>query len=134
MAEAVAASLEERCWSTRTADVMAMLGGTGHRLGERVFRLLLATPGAFDALHFGALRQGNTVARWLERTAVRRTVPSLRDRLAAERPDLVVSVFATAAAATAALRPEFPDLRALTFCSDLNPHRLWVHPPPTATW
>jgi UDP-N-acetylglucosamine:LPS N-acetylglucosamine transferase len=40
----------------------------------------------------------------------------------------VVSVFATAAAAVSAVRPQFPDVRTVTLCSDVNPHRLWVHP------
>jgi len=128
LASAVGEGLVARGWTTETADVMALLGGAGHRLGERVFRGLLATPGAFDALHFGALRQGNGVARRIDEAAVRRTVPRLRELVEREQPDLLVSVFATAAAAAARLKAEQPGLQTLTFCSDLNPHRLWVHP------
>jgi len=125
---AVGEGLTARGWTTETADVMALLGGLGHRAGERVFRSLLATPGTFDALHFAALRQGTSVASWLDRRAVGRIVPRLRRVLDAADPRLVVSVFATAASAMGRLRQERPSLRTLTFCSDLNPHRLWVHP------
>ena len=128
LAVAVAESLVERGWTTETADVMALLGGVGQRLGERVFRTLLATPGSFDALHFAGLRQGNSVAEWLDARAAGRIVPRLRTLLDTARPRLVVSVFATAASAAGRLRRERPDLRTITFCSDLNPHRLWVHP------
>ena len=128
LAAAVAEGLERRGWSTETADVMAMLGGVGHRAGERVFRALLSTPGAFDALHFGGLRQGNGVAGWLDTRAARRIVPRLRPVLVGGEATLAVSVFATAASAVSRLKPELPGLRTLTVCSDLNPHRLWVHP------
>jgi processive 1,2-diacylglycerol beta-glucosyltransferase len=128
LAEAVRDGLEARGWTTETADVMALLGGAGHRAGEQVFRALLSTPGAFDALHFAGLRQGSVVARWLEARAVGRIVPRLRPLLAAAEPALAVSAFATAAAALSRLKPERPGLRTMTVCSDLNPHRLWVHP------
>jgi UDP-N-acetylglucosamine:LPS N-acetylglucosamine transferase len=128
LADAVAEELVGRGWTTETADVMALLGGVGHRLGERVFRTLLSTPGAFDALHFAALRQGSPVASWLDGRAVGRIVPRLRPLLAASRPSLVVSVFATAASAMSRLKPELPGVRTLTVCSDVDPHRLWVHP------
>ena len=128
LAEAVSEDLTGRGWTTETADVMALLGGVGHRLGERVFRGLLSTPGAFDALHFAALRQGSSVASWLDGRAVGRIVPRLRPVLAASQPTLVVSVFATAASAMSRLKPEHPGVRTLTVCSDFDPHRLWVHP------
>lgn len=128
LSEAVGEELSGRGWTCETADVMALLGGLGHRLGERVFRGLLSTPGAFDALHFAALRQGSTVAEWLDARAVGRIVPRLRPVLSAAAPSLVVSVFATAAAAMSRLKPELPGVRTLTVCSDLDPHRLWVHP------
>jgi UDP-N-acetylglucosamine:LPS N-acetylglucosamine transferase len=128
LAEAVGEELASRGWTVETADVMSLLGGVGHRLGERAFRGLLSTPGAFDALHFAGLRQGSAVAHWLEERAVGRIVPRLRPVVTATRPALVVSVFATAASAMSRLKPELPGLRTLTVCSDINPHRLWVHP------
>src|SRR3954454_23016599 len=128
LAEAVGDGLAARGWTTESADVMALLGGAGQRVGKRVFRGLLSTPGAFDALHFAALRQGGAIANWLDARAVGHIVPRLRPILSAAEPALVVSVFATAAAAVSRLKPERPDLRTLTVCSDLDPHRLWVHP------
>jgi len=108
--------------------VMALLGAGGQRLGEAVFRGLLSMPGAFDALHFAALRQGGTVAGWLDARALGRIVPRLRPILTAAEPALVVSVFATAAAAVSRLKPELPEVRTLTVCGDLDPHRMWVQP------
>jgi processive 1,2-diacylglycerol beta-glucosyltransferase len=128
LAESIADRLEHRGWSTETADVMAMLGQIAHRLGERVFRTMLSTPGVFDALHFAGLRQGTAVAGWLDARAVARIVPRLRRVLAAAETTLAVSVFATAASAVSQIKPELPGLRTMTVCSDLNPHRLWVHP------
>src|SRR4051812_38310612 len=98
LAEAVGDALATRGWTTETTDVMALLGAGGQRLGEAVFRGLLSMPGAFDALHFAALRQGGAVAGWLDARALGRIVPRLRPILTAAEPALVVSVFATAAA------------------------------------
>ncbi|HET7311384.1 MAG TPA: hypothetical protein VFJ17_08670 [Mycobacteriales bacterium] len=128
LAEAVAEDLTNRGWTTENADVMALLGGVGQRLGEQVFRGLLSAPGAFDALHFAGLRQGSAVARWLDERAVGRIVPRLRPVLQAAEPALVVSLFATAASAMSRLKPELPAVRTLTVCSDFDPHHLWVHP------
>ncbi|HET6817957.1 MAG TPA: hypothetical protein VFH66_12100 [Mycobacteriales bacterium] len=128
LAGAVSEDLSARGWTTESADVMALLGGVGHRLGERVFRGLLSTPGAFDALHFAALRQGTSVASWLDARAVGQIVPRLRPVLRTAQPALAVSVFATAASAMSRLRQELADVRTLTVCSDVDPHRLWVHP------
>src|SRR3954454_297257 len=128
MAQALEASLQARGWRAETRDVMALLGGTGHRVGENVFRGLLSVPGAFDALHFTALRQGGAVAGWLDARALGRIVPRLRPILTAAEPALVVSVFATAAAAVSRLKPELPEVRTLTVCGDVDPHRMWVQP------
>lgn len=127
-ARACADSLHARGWRTDTLDAMALLGGAQHRAGEAVFRTLLAIPGSYDALHFAGLRTGSAVARFLDEQAVRRIVPRLRGELARSPAALVISVFATGASAMARLRPGMPEARTVTFCSDLNPHRLWVHP------
>jgi processive 1,2-diacylglycerol beta-glucosyltransferase len=128
VAASVAGALAERGWTSETADVMALLGGVGHRLGEGVFRALLSVPGAFDALHFGALRPGGGLASWLDARAVAHIVPRLRPVLATAEPAMVVSVFATAASAMSRLKPELPHVATMTVCTDLDPHRLWVHP------
>lgn len=127
MARACADSLEARGWETATLDVMRLLGQTGGAAGEAVFRRMLALPGVYDAFHFSALRPGARPARLAEAAACRRLVPRLRQRLAEQPVDLVVSVFATAAAAVnqaldgGATRPGH-----VVFCTDVTPHRLWV--------
>jgi processive 1,2-diacylglycerol beta-glucosyltransferase len=127
MAQASATSLEARGWSTRTMDAMRLLGRTGGSAGEAVFRSMLAVPGLYDAYHFATLRTGNRLA-WLTDTAARsQLVPRLRKHLDANPADLVVSVFATAASAVSRLHGRYPDMAHVVFCTDVTPHRLWVH-------
>jgi len=128
MADAFAASLATRGWTSETLDAMALLGGAGHRAGEAVFRSLLGIPGTFDALHFHALRGGNRLAGFLDDQAARRITPRLSAVLRDRPAPLVVSVFATAASAMSRVRASGIDARTVTFCTDVNPHRLWVHP------
>lgn len=128
MADAFAASLSARGWATETLDAMALLGGAGHRAGEAVFRSLLGIPGTFDALHFHALRGGNRLAGFLDDQAARRIAPRLSSVLQESPASLVVSVFATAASAMSRVRADGVAARTVTFCTDVNPHRLWVHP------
>lgn len=127
MAEACAASLHARGWSTSTADAMALLGRTGGAAGEALFRRLLAVPGVYDAFHFSVLRPGTRLARQVEKAAVTRLAPKVRDLLAEQSTDLVVSVFATAAGAVNAVRESgAPVPPHVVFCTDVTPHRLWV--------
>ena len=128
VAHAFSTSLEGRDWTAATLDAMALLGGWEHRAGEAVFRTLLRVPGSYDALHFGGLRSGSFVARFLDNQAMSRIVPRLETQLRALEPALVISVFSTGASAMSRLRSRFPAVRAVTCCTDLNPHRLWVHP------
>ncbi|MDQ1683509.1 MAG: processive 1,2-diacylglycerol beta-glucosyltransferase [Frankiaceae bacterium] len=128
MADAFAASLAARGWTSETLDAMALLGGAGHRAGESVFRALLGIPGTFDALHFHALRGGNRLAGFLDNQAARRIAPRLSSVLRDSPAPLVVSVFATAASAMSRVRADGVPARTVTFCTDVNPHRLWVHP------
>ncbi|MGW2398096.1 MGDG synthase family glycosyltransferase [Kitasatospora sp. NPDC001664] len=126
MAQACADSLHRRGWTTRTVDAMALLGRHGSAVGERVFRRLLDLPGAYDAFHFAALRPGARIALLAESAARARLVPRLRELLAEQPAELVVSVFATATAAVNELRPSLPDTVHLVLCTDVTPHRLWV--------
>jgi len=128
MAKACATSLRARGWQCETLDAMQLLGERGGRMGERVFRALLHFPAAYDGFHFAALRMGNRLAELVEAAARREVVPRLRALLRADPPDLVVSVFPTAAAAMDVLKPEFPGLVTMVFCTDVAVHRLWVHP------
>ena len=134
MAAACADSLHDRGWSTSTVDAMALLGRRSGAAGEVVFRRLLAVPGVYDAFHFSALRPGNRLARYTEKAAVSRLAPRVRELLKQRPADLLVSVFATAAGAVDALhREDVADVAGIqmpphmVFCTDVTPHRLWVH-------
>jgi processive 1,2-diacylglycerol beta-glucosyltransferase len=127
MAEACAASLEAYGWSTQTLDSMQLLGRRGSRAGEAVFRGMLAVPGLFDAFHFSVLRTGSRLALLTNAAARRRMVPRLRAYLDENPADLAISVFATGASAVSTLAERYPAMTHVVFCTDVTPHRLWVH-------
>ena len=127
LAGACAGVLQTQGWSTHTLDAMLMLGQGAGAAGEAVFRALIGIPGLFDAIHFGAFRTGNDIALGVSSLARRRLVPRLRDYLDQHPVDLLISVFATGAAAASALVDEFPAMAHVVFCTDATPHRLWVH-------
>lgn len=128
MALACADSLSQRGWTTGTRDAMRLLGRTAGAAGEGVFRRMLAVPGVYDAFHFSALRPGNQLALLADSAARRRLAPRLRRLLDEEPADLVVSVFATAASAVNQVRAgRGPAPVHMVFCTDVTPHRLWVH-------
>ena len=127
MAEACATSLQARGWSTDIADSLRLMGERSGGLGEKVFRGLLAVPGLYDAFHFEQLRPGGRLAALAERASSKYVVPALEDELRRRPADLVVSVFATGAAAASRVKAEHPGLRTAVFCTDTCPHRLWVH-------
>ncbi|GAA4986454.1 MGDG synthase family glycosyltransferase [Kitasatospora paranensis] len=126
MALACADSLRAAGWTTTTVDAMALLGDRAGAAGEAVFRRLLDLPGVYDAFHFSALRPGARLALLADAAAQARLVPQLARLLDRDRPDLVVSVFATATSAVNRLREAHPGLRHLVLCTDVTPHRLWV--------
>ena len=128
MAEACATTLGAYGWSTQTLDAMRLLGKRGSRAGEAVFRGMLATPGLFDAFHFSALRTGSRLALLTNGAARRRIVPRLRAYLDEHPADLAISVFATGASAVSTLAERYPSMTHVVFCTDVTPHRLWVHP------
>jgi UDP-N-acetylglucosamine:LPS N-acetylglucosamine transferase len=127
LAEACATSLESDGWSTRTIDLMRLLGRGADSVGGAVFRSMLAAPGVYDAFHFAALRTGNRVAELADSAASRRILPRLRSLLDADPADLAISVFATGASAVSRLAARYPSMRHVVFCTDVTPHRLWVH-------
>jgi UDP-N-acetylglucosamine:LPS N-acetylglucosamine transferase len=128
MASACADSLHDRGWTTTVVDAMALLGRRSGAAGEAVFRRLLAVPGVYDAFHFAALRPGNRLALSTEKAAVARLAPRVRELLDRQPTDLVVSVFSTAAGAVDAVRAGTRVPPHIVFCTDVTPHRLWVHP------
>jgi processive 1,2-diacylglycerol beta-glucosyltransferase len=128
LAEACADALQADGWSTRTLDLMRLLGRGGDSVGSAVFKAMLAVPGLFDAYHFAALRNGGPLADLTDAAARRQILPRLRALLQAQPVDLVVSGFATGASAMSELGPHYPGLAHVVFCTDATPHRLWVHP------
>lgn len=128
LAQACASMLESEGWSTQTLDLMRLLGRGGGSAGGAVFRSMLAVPGLYDAFHFTALRTGNRIASLADRAARSQIVPRLRACLDAGPADLVLSVFATGASAMSELAGRYPSTSHVVFCTDVTPHRLWVHP------
>ena len=122
-----ASSLQSQGWSTVTMDAMKMLGRGGGSAGEAVFRVMLGIPGMLDAVHFSALRTGNGLARTADALAKRKLVPLLQDYLDRNPADLLLSMFATGAAAASAVAARYPAMRHIVLCTDVAPHRLWVH-------
>ena len=127
LAEACTTSLTGAGWSAETLDAMRLLG-RGGSAGEAVFRSMLAVPGLYDAFHFAALRTGSRLALLADAAARRQVVPRLRDYLDARPADLAISVFPTAASAVSRLSGRYPGMKHIVFCTDVTPHRLWVHP------
>jgi UDP-N-acetylglucosamine:LPS N-acetylglucosamine transferase len=127
MAEACAVSLAARGWTTTTMNSLQLMGKAAGGAGERVFRGLLSIPGMYDAFHFEQLRPGRRLARMAEAASSKYAVPALRAELRHRPADLVVSVFATGAAAAGRVKATCPGMRTVVFCTDVNPHRLWVH-------
>lgn len=127
LAEACTGLLQSSGWSTRTVDLMRLLGRGADSAGGAVFRAMFSVPGLYDAFHFAALRSGNRLALLADAGARRQILPRLRDLLDAEPADLVLSVFATGASAVSQLAGRYPGMRHVVFCTDVTPHRLWVH-------
>ena len=128
LAAACAAALEARGLRTDTLDAMRLLGRRGNSAGERVFRTMLAVPGLYDAFHFAGLRTGSRLALQADAAARRQLVPRLARYLDEHPAGLAISVFSTGASAISALAPRYPAMGHVVFCTDVTPHRLWVHP------
>ena len=81
----------------------------------------------YDALHFSQLRDGKVIARALDSLSLRNVWPRFCAEVDAYPPDLIVSVFATGAAAAARYKAARPDVTTVVFCTDAWVHRMWVH-------
>jgi processive 1,2-diacylglycerol beta-glucosyltransferase len=128
VAEACASALSTAGCSSNIVDCMALLGERANQFADKLFRGMLAVPGAYDAFHYSQLRTGSRLASVMDRAAARRLAPVLGRMLDREPADLVLSVFATGGAAADALKAEGRDIRSVVYCTDACPHRLWVHP------
>jgi processive 1,2-diacylglycerol beta-glucosyltransferase len=127
VAEATVTALAPLDVECRIVDSIALLGGKASILGDRVFRTLLSIPPVYDALHFSQMRTGGRLARFLDRTALRTMYPHFLDETRSFPPELIVSVFATGAAAAARYKSQHPDVVTAVFITDSYAHRLWVH-------
>ncbi|HUO40216.1 MAG TPA: hypothetical protein VMU34_21255 [Mycobacterium sp.] len=127
VATAVADILGDNYWRTSIVDCMGLLGSRAAAAGQAVFRRLLAIPGVYDAFHFSCLRQGTWLATAADREARRRVLPKLAQTVAAQRPDVTLAIFATGASAAAELVRRGQGPPAIAFCTDVVPHRMWVH-------
>ncbi len=127
MAEAAAVSLRRRGWTTEITDSIRMLGKSKGEAGEAVFRGMLALPGFYDAFHFGQLRTGGRLARFMDAASCRYLVPALDAHLRQHPIQLLVAVYATGAGAASRIKDRHPGMITAVFCTDVCPHWMWVH-------
>jgi len=127
VAEATAVALAPLDVDSRIVDAIGLLGDRKSALGDRVFRAALSSPAIYDGFHFSQLRTGSRLARFLDRTAMRNMYPQFLAEVDRLPPDLIVSVFATGAAAAARYKRDHPDVVTAVFITDSYAHRLWVH-------
>ena len=125
---ACASTLEALGWSTRVLDAPWLVGQGWGPAAEGSFRAMLAIPGLYDAFHFAALRTGGGLAARADAVARMRLVPRLRNILDRSPVDLVLSISPTGASAVSTVAGCYPGMRHVVFCTDVLPHRLWVHP------
>jgi processive 1,2-diacylglycerol beta-glucosyltransferase len=127
VAEACAVALVRRGVEAEIVDSIALLGERRAKTGEWVFRRLLSMPPVYDAFHFSQLRTGARLGRGADGAALRNMYPRFRDVVDRIEPELVLSVFATGAAAGSRLKQERPEVVTAVFMTDSFAHRLWVH-------
>jgi processive 1,2-diacylglycerol beta-glucosyltransferase len=124
---ACAATLEAHGWVTDTLDAGLLLGEGWGPVGETAYRAMTAVPGLYDAFHFAGLRTGGRLAALADNSARMRLLPKLREQLDRHPAELVITISPTGASAVSSLASRYPALRHVVFCTDVNPHRLWVH-------
>lgn len=127
VAGACGAALQARGVQWQMIDAMALLGRRPGAAGERVFRMLLSIPGAYDGFHFSQLRDGGALGEAMERAAVAKMRGALRREIAAFDPDVVFPVFSTGAGALARLKAEGLEMPSVVLMTDSFAHRMWVH-------
>jgi UDP-N-acetylglucosamine:LPS N-acetylglucosamine transferase len=127
VAAACRATLDAHGAVTTTVDAMALLGRRRAQMGEWVFRRMVTATPVYDAFHFSQLRDGGRMAARTERAAVVNMLPRWNDVIESFRPDLIVSVYATAAAAASLTKHARPEIGTVVVMSDSFAHRLWVH-------
>jgi processive 1,2-diacylglycerol beta-glucosyltransferase len=124
---ACAATLEALGWKTHTLDATWLTGQGWGPAAETTFRTMLAIPGLYDAFHYGALRTGSRLALQADAASRFKLVPRLRDYLDRNPVQLVISISPTGASAVSTVAARYPSMRHVVFCTDAQPHRLWIH-------
>jgi UDP-N-acetylglucosamine:LPS N-acetylglucosamine transferase len=127
LAEACAGALVPYGVESSIVDCMPMLGRGPGAVGDWIFRRLLSITPVYDAFHFSQLRGEGVLGRFADRASAGVMYPHLRAEVERFRPDLLVSVFATGAAAAVRLKSEYPDVAHVVFITDAFAHRVWVH-------
>ena len=127
VAEACATALAPLGVESRIVDAIALLGGAASQAGERVFRTILDRPSIYDAFHFNQLRPGGWLARRMDGASLRVMWPHFVSLCNDWPPDLIVSVFATGAAAAPRYQRLHPEVTTAVFITDATAHALWVH-------
>ena len=127
VAEASATVLKSIDIESQIVDSIALLGGPGSQVGERVFRTILDRPGIYDAFHFNQLRPGRWLARRLDNASLRVMWPHFLDLCQRVQPDLILSVFASGAAAASRYKAQHPEVTTAVFITDAAAHAMWVH-------
>jgi len=127
VAEACAGALGRRGVPSRVVDSISLLVGPGSRVGEVVFRGMLAVPPVYDAFHFSQMRTGGLLARRADAAALSTMYTNFRREVDLLPPDLVLSIFATGGAAGSRYKGERPDVTTAVFMTDSFAHAMWVH-------
>jgi UDP-N-acetylglucosamine:LPS N-acetylglucosamine transferase len=127
LAEACATSLTARGIESRTLDSVGLMGRGAGAIGDWVFRRILGVAPVYDAFHFSQLRAGGWLARFADRAALQYLYPNFLREAAVSPPELILSVFATGAAAGARYKTEHPSVATIVFVTDTVAHHMWVH-------
>jgi processive 1,2-diacylglycerol beta-glucosyltransferase len=125
-AREIAGRLEERGHLTRTWDVVDLFPlGLGRLLRTAYLQQLRHAPGTWGSL-LRALQHSDRSARLASR-ALAVSAPGLL-RIAADRPDLIVSTHPFASQTLGRLRGAGRiDVPVVTYLTDMSVHPLWVH-------
>lgn len=126
-AREIADRFEARGHTVRTWDVVDLFPlGLGRLLRATYVQQLRRAPGSWGAVLRRLERPGGLSG--LTSRALGTTAPGLL-RIAADRPDVIVSTHPFASQALGALRATGRvDVPVATFLTDMSVHRLWVHP------
>lgn len=122
-AQACAQTLAAHGWSPGSLPTMELLRWPG---AGATLQLAGLVPGLFDAVHFGALRNGGRLSSAAAAYMRFGLSSRLREHLDRNPTELVISTGPAAVVTVSALAPRYPALRHVVLCLDAAPHRLWI--------